>query len=264
MNPSTRPPHGRPWDAVWLLHYGWPVLMGWALSEVVLEAGHRPGSTAGRDVFLWCILAAYSLDRLLDRAAEPPSRVLVTSLWLGFGVALAGTAMALPGLPSGTLALLPVLSLASLGYRRLKPYPLVKALLVPLVWTWACLALPVADGSWFGWRSLLQPVGGPLFLLLASGTALCDVKDLAADRDGGVRSLPVQMGIPWTLGIAALAALAGAGWALALGKECLAAGGLLLGGLACLPQVLARKPLGPLLVDAVLTLPGLLVWLRRT
>ena len=41
-----------------------------------------------------------------------------------------------------------------------------KALLLPLVWTWAAAALPFNDGSWFGWHVLQLPVTTPLLLLL--------------------------------------------------------------------------------------------------
>jgi 4-hydroxybenzoate polyprenyltransferase len=162
-------------------------------------------------------------------------------------------------MPLGTLALLPVLSIAVLAYRQAKAYPFVKALLVPLVWTWAGLALPLADGSWLGWRSLAHPVALPLFLLLAAGCLLCDVNDADRDRASGVRSLPVQVGVGRTLQLAALLAALGTAAGLAQGRLGLVVDGLLLAALSACRPLLMLESWGPLAVDLVLTLPGVLI-----
>jgi len=242
-----------------LLHYWWPVALGWSVSLVVGRATGLPLSSAGRGVLLLSIWAAYSFDRLMDATPGGLSRGLAASLWAGFATAAAGILVLLPRLPIGTLALLLLLSVAGLGYRRVKGYPLVKAVLVPGVWTWAGIALPLADGSWIGWRALVHPVSVPLFLLISAGTLLCDVNDVDRDREQGVRSLPVQVGVARTLALAAMLAAAGVLVAFRLARIGLALDGILLVLLSGCRPLLARETWGPLAVDMVLTVPGLLI-----
>lgn len=242
-----------------LLHYWWPVALGWSVSTVVGRATGQSPSGAGRGVLLLSIWAAYSLDRLVDSPPEGLARSLSAGLWMGFTAAVAGTMVLVSRLPAGTLALLPVLSAAGLGYRRLKAIPLVKAVLVPAVWTWAGVALSLADGSWFGWRALVLPVSAPLFLLIAAGTLLCDVNDVDRDRERGVRTLPVQVGVRGTLVLAGAVALAGVFVALRMGRAGLAIDGILLTLLAGCRSLLLRETWGPLAVDMVLTVPGFLI-----
>lgn len=241
-----------------LLHYLWPVVLGWTVATVAGRATGLPVSPAGRSLLLLGIGAAYTFDRLADPAEAAPGGLLAL-LGAGFLGCAAGVLALLPRMPPGTLALLPLLSLAVLGYRRAKAYPMVKALLVPLVWTWAGLALPLADGSWLGWRSLAHPVALPLFLLLAAGCLLCDVNDADRDLARGVRSLPVQVGVGRTLGLAALIAAAGSASGLVQGRPGLVLDGLLLAALAGCRPLLMVESWGPLAVDLVLTLPGILI-----
>ena len=245
-----------------LLHYWCPVALGWSVSMVVGRATGLPLSPVGRGVLLLSIWAAYGFDRLMDGPSDGLSRGVSTTLWAGFAVAVAGVCLLVPRLPRGTLALLPVLSLAGLGYRRVKAYPMVKALLVPGVWTWAGVALPLADGSWFGWRALTHPVAAPLFLLIAAGTLLCDVKDAEQDRVRGVRSLPVQVGVAGTLALAGGLAVAGVLAAFRLARFGLVVDGILLALLAGCRPLVERETWGPLLVDLVLTVPGVLILLH--
>lgn len=248
-----------------LLHYWWPVVLGWSVSEVVARATGLPFSPAGREVLLLTIWAAYSFDRLMDGSPSFPhehSRGLDAVLWAGFILAVARTLILLPKLPAGTLALLPVLSLAGLAYRRIKAFPWVKAVLVPGVWTWAGMALPLADGSWFGWRALLHPVSASLFLLIAAGCLLCDVKDVAEDCERGVRSLPAQVGVPRTLFLAGSLATASILLSSHLGRFGLVVAGVLILLLSGCRQLLAEKIWGPLLVDMALTVPGFLILFR--
>lgn len=245
-----------------LLHYGWPVVLGWALAEVAVQATGRPVSPAGRALLLLGIGAAYSFDRLVDPPASP-TRVLRVVLGVAFVGCSAGVLGLLPWLPASSLSLLPLLAAAVVGYRKAKAFPLVKAFLVPLVWTWAGIALPLADPSWLGFRSLAQPVALPLFLVLASGCLLCDVNDVERDGLQGVRSLPVQVGLRWALVIAALLAVLGTAAALFQGRLGLAVDGLLLVLLAGCRPLLLLESWGPFVVDVVLTLPGFLIAVRR-
>lgn len=241
-----------------LLHYLWPVALGWTVATVAGRATGLPVSTAGRGLLLLGIGAAYSFDRLAD-PSESVSPTLLALLRAGFAACAAGTLALLARMPLGTLALLPVLSIAVLAYRQAKAYPFVKALLVPFVWTWAGLGLPLADGSWLGWRSLAHPVALPLFLLLAAGCLLCDVNDADRDRASGVRSLPVQVGVGRTLQLAALLAALGTAAGLAQGRLGLVVDGLLLVALSACRPLLMLESWGPLAVDLVLTLPGVLI-----
>lgn len=257
MNGRHRGPRGGS-TAARLLHYAWPVALGWAVAMVAGRATGLAVRPEGRDLLLLSIGAAYSFDRLADPPQGAP-RLLQALLGAACAGCVAGGLRLMPRLPLPTLVLLPALSAAVLLYRWAKAYPFVKAVLVPLVWTWAGLALPLADGSWFGWRSLAHPVALPLFLLLAAGCLLCDVNDVDRDGGRGVRSLPVQLGVARTLGIAAALATAGMAAALGQGRLGLVVDGLLLSGLAACRPLLMLESWGPLAVDVVLTLPGLLI-----
>lgn len=167
--------------------------------------------------------------------------------------------MLLALMPLRTAMLVPVLGVLVLAYPRLKALPLLKTVLVSAAWTWSVIALPFPDGSWVGWRAWTEPVAIPLALIIASGSPLCDVKDLRADRETSVPSLPVLMGTRGALASAMVLAASGAAVALAEQRIGLSLGGLGLGLAALRPNLLARDAVGPLLVDLILTIPGLLI-----
>lgn len=223
----------RPRDALRLLHYWWPLVVGWSATQVVARATARAADPWGVGVLLCGICAAYSLDRILDRPAA-------LAPWMHCALTAAAASSTLAGaglllyLPLETAALVPVLSVVALGYRAVKRVPLAKNLLVPLAWTWATMALPFHDGSWFGWHWILEPVAAPLFLLCAAGCLLCDLKDEPEDRDAGASSLAVSFG----------------------GR---AAASIGLGLTALRPQLLSTDIVGPLLVDVILSMPGFLI-----
>lgn len=252
MNAAPREPS----PALRLLHYWWPVVMAWSLVVVVHRATGRAVSSPGLCTLLLGALAAYSLDRL--RETGPPGR----PLWLRtalVGAVLAsglGGLLMLPLLSAPKIALLVALASVALAYPRAKRLPFVKAILVPAVWTCAGIVLPTADA---GWLAVLTPVAVPLFLLLAAGCLLCDVKDFEADRRCGVRSLPVQLGVGGTLAVAATLAAIGAALAWQGHRPGLLAGGLCMVAIAPWRALLATEAIGPLAVDFVLTLPGLLI-----
>lgn len=243
----------RPGAALRLAHYWWPVVMAWSLAGVARRASGREVSSAGLVTLLLGALAAYSLDRLRPGGRWTRPLWLRAALLLAVAAALAGCLRMLPEIGRARLALLSALSVVALGYPWMKRLPWVKAVLVPAVWTCAAVALPL------GLASVLTPVAVPLFLLLAAGCLLCDVKDAEADRRSGVRSLPVELGIGPAIVVAA--GLAGVGAVVAWEQQRM---GLLVCGL-CLMAVapcrglLAREAIGPLAVDFVLTLPGLLI-----
>ncbi|MEO8503028.1 MAG: UbiA family prenyltransferase [Acidobacteriota bacterium] len=243
-------------DALRLVHYWWPVVMAWSIVVVVHRTTGRAVSSAGLCILLLGALAAYSLDRLRDSGSSRQPKWLRAALLAALLGAGFGGVLLLPQLSTQKLIFLGVLSAITLLYPTAKRIPLVKAVLVPAVWTAAGIVLPSVGG---GWPSLLTPIAPLLFLLLAAGCLLCDVKDFAADREAGVRSLPVQLGIVNTVSIAA--ALAGLSAVLAWHEHWpgLLAGGLCMVAIAPWRQLLATESVGPLAVDFILTLPGFLI-----
>lgn len=249
-------------SALRLLHYWWPIAMGWSLTIVVQRATQRAADRNGVAALLFGIVAAYSLDRVLDPSAHARQRWMMRLLaTTGVAAALACGIVALR-LPLRTAALVPAIGAAALLYPRLKALPLTKTAVLPAVWTWAVIALPFNDGSWFGWHALLTPVAAPLLLLIASGALLCDLKDEAGDRSAGVRSLPALVGGKATVRVATGLALAAAGLALMEHRTGIALSAAALGAATTAPALLATDAAGPLLVDVILTLPGILISAR--
>ena len=245
-------------SALWLLHYWWPLALGWSLVVVVERATGRASDPYGAATLLGGILAAYSLDRIIDRStadrAQLQPLLVLTCL---VGIILCGVAIA--HLPLQTAALVPVLGTASLLYPRLKRFAIVKAALLPGIWIWAVTALPFPDGSWLGWHALLGPVAAPLLLLNAAGCILCDLKDESRDRRAGVRSVPVMYGATATARIAGGLTLVAATLALFEHRPGIVLGATALGIASTTPSLLAIDAVGPLLVDVILTLPGILI-----
>lgn len=248
-------------SALLLVHIWWPLVLGWSLTLVVHRATGRPWHPAGGAMLLLGILAAYSLDRVVDAPPSltpPMRRTLVAAV---AATALAGLAL-LPWLPLRTALLVPVLGALAVGYPAVKRFPFSKALLVPLIWTWSAIALPFDDGSWLGWHWILEPIAGPLFLLIAAGCLLCDLKDTARDRAAGVPTVPVAVGPAAAGWIAMGLALAAAAVAYAEGRPGVAWGAIALSGATRVPALLATDIVGPLVVDVILTMPGLLIAAR--
>jgi 4-hydroxybenzoate polyprenyltransferase len=249
-------------SALRLLHYWWPLALGWSLTVVVQRATGRAADPYGVATLLSGIFAAYSLDRVLD----PPGtdgRGWMTQMLASAGIMSAIVcALAASRMPIRTAALVPALGAASLLYPALKQHPATKTVVLPAIWTWASIALPFNDGSWLGWHAVLQPVAVPLLLLIASGCLLCDLKDEAGDRQAGVRSLPAMFGGPATLRVAVTLAAASAAVALIEHRTGLAVSAAALGAATCSPTLLATEAAGPLLVDVILTLPGILISAR--
>jgi len=245
-----------------LLHYWWPVAMGGSIVMVVHRATGRPIEIAGLGLLCCGILSAYSLDRIVDVSRDQESRWLQRALYGAAGVSMIVGAVLLARLPIRTGLLVPALGVVVLAYPRLKAVPVLKTLLVSVAWTWSLIALPFADGSWLGWRIWMMPVAIPITCVIASGCLLCDLKDVEADQASSVSSLPALMGVRNTVAIAIALALVGSAVALAEWRLGLFVGGLGLGLVALRPKLLAREIVGPLLVDAILTVPGLLIVLH--
>lgn len=253
--PAPRPERA----ALRLLHYWWPPVLGWSLAMVVAHTHGRTADRHGLLALVAGILAAYSLDRGIDRTRHPqPDRLHLLLLVTGSLAAITCGEAALR-LPAPSAIAVPGLGIIAALYPRLKRRMLTKLALLPAVWLVAIVALPFPDGTWFAWRTLLHPVGAPIFLLVGAGCLLCDLKDAGADRRAGVRSLAAICGPGTTARIAALTALLGTVLALGLGELELAVGGVLLVAAATRPELVAIEASGPLLVDVLLSVPGFLV-----
>lgn len=244
-----------------LLHIGWPVALGWSAALVVHRATSRPADPAGVTLLLFGIGAAYSFDRAIDTLGTGAVR-LARALMAAAAASMAMTGALLTALPIETAALVPLVGVLALSYPVLKRLPLWKTVVVPLVWTWCAIALPFNDGSWLGWHWLREPVAAPIFLLMAAGCVFCDLKDEARDREAGVASLPAVLGSPSARRIAVAMAVIGGLTAFAQGRLGLTCSALALCGAALQPRLLATDVVGPLLVDAILTLPGVLIAAR--
>jgi len=246
-------------SALRLLHYWWPLGVGWSYMMVVQRATSLTPNRFGLAALLSGILAAYSLDRVVDPGSTLRRPVLDRLLTLTGCTAAFVCLMAALHLPIETASVIPVLGGTALVYSRLKRHAIVKTVLLPAVWIWAAFALPFNDGSWLGWHVLLQPITAPLLLLNAAGCLLCDLKDEASDRREGVRSLAAVYGGSATIWTAAALSLAAAGLAIVEHRAGLVFSAAALGAAMTAPSVLAIDVIGPLMIDVILTLPGILI-----
>ncbi|MBX7219306.1 MAG: UbiA family prenyltransferase [Blastocatellia bacterium] len=243
-----------------LVHYWFPIGLGWSVAMVIQRATGWPFSPVGFYLFLVGIWAAYSLDRLLDPPAIPYPMWLRWTLWTGCMMAVGTGLVAVWWLPRAIFPIVCVLSLVSLSYRRLKRFPLLKTLVVALVWVWAGATLPVrgSESIQWNWWWTIHAVWPLLFLTIA-GCLLCDLKDEVRDQQTGVQSLPVVLGQVKTAQIATGLALVAGLLAFSQGRLGVFWSSLLLAGIAQFPKFLKLEAIGPLLVDAILALPGILI-----
>jgi len=245
-----------PPPALLLVHYWLPVGIGWSLAMVMRESAHLPFSLWGITLLLAGIGTAYSLDRLHPAPVQPGVRRLLWAATLGCGALTAVAAFRLPASVFGVAALL---GGVSLFYPALKRLPLGKTVLVTGAWLWACAWFPfAATGAsplgWLGWDAT-----PPLLFLMGAACILCDIQDREEDRRDRVPSLPALFGTGATCRISTALALAGSLLALAAGRYGLMSAGAVLAVLAQFPGLLEQKALGPLVVDATLLLPGIVI-----
>ena len=242
-----------------LLHYWFPICLGISIALVLHRDTGQPLSPAGLALFVAGICAAYSLDRLLDAPDEKTSRWLQRALWLGFALSASIGLIASAWLSFKTLSTMIIFAVASLIYRQVKRFPAVKTVLVAIVWTWAGAALAINNENWGAWKWWTIDASLPLVLLIAAGCILCDLKDTESDRRQGVQSLPVLLGVPRTIVIVMAMAIIAAVLALLDGRPGIFYSGLLLAVSAFFPALLSQQAVGPLIVDAILSLPGILI-----
>ena len=244
-----------------LLHIWWPASLGWSIAVVVRRATGRPWDAAGLAVLLLGILAAYSLDRITDAGEGEPRWMRRLLIAVTVGATVAG-GLLLPVLPLASAAVVLVAGLAAALYPSVKRLPLGKTLVVPLVWTWCGIVLPQGAAADVGWRALFAPVALPIFLLFVAGCLLCDLKDAAIDRAAGVPSVPALVGEARATRLAIGVALVAGAIAAVEGRPGLALTAVALSAAGLRPALLAMPDVGPLVVDVILTLPGLLIAAR--
>ncbi len=213
-------------------------VFGWAMAALV-------GESAAHWLPLWfcAALVIYNADRIRrdpSDALNVPARAAASArLRTAGSVTLAVAALVLVALPAWrrdwlTLALVLGGSVVCLGYSipvlgvRWKDVPLVKTLFAPTIVTAAIFGLIFrAEISTVPGVAML-PQGSDLFRLLYRLTflvpwawcyllfnmVLCDLRDLAGDRQCGVRSIPVVWGEKGARGLL---------WALAVSGQVLLA-----------------------------------------
>jgi len=240
-----------------LLQYWLPVALGWSVAMVIKRADGGAFSHSGLTLLLAGIGAAYSFDRIVDHSGWTPRwvrRSLITALTLCAGTI---SFLILSGrITSDSLRVIAVLTGVSLIYPRIKRLPLAKTAAVVLCWTWACSTLPQAGGCrhWFTLDVTL-----PLTLVVTSGCILCDLKDIAEDRRQHVGSLPAILGIRPSCLVTTFLSLIAATLAIFHHRFGLAVGALLMAIAAQFPSLLKRNPTGPILIDSILLVPGILI-----
>lgn len=248
-------------NVFFLIHFFLPVALGWSLAMVVQRCNGAAISPAGLTLLLAGICSAYSFDRLADSSAERLSSWLSGLLLLALTLCVGAIGLLLLQHKTDGVSLKTVLILAgiSLFYPKLKRLPLIKTLAVTLSWIWACTTLPLCGESpcW-----LTLDVTFPLILLISAGCILCDLKDLQEDRSSGVPSLPALLGVRSSCHIATGLALLAAGIAFLHHRMGITTGAMLLVLAAQFPALLSIRPIGAILIDSILTLPGLLIALR--
>jgi 4-hydroxybenzoate polyprenyltransferase len=245
-------------DVFYLIHFFLPVALGWSLVMVVQRSNGAAISPAGLTLLLAGICSAYSFDRLADSSKERLplwlTGILLLALTLSIG-AICGLLLQhkLDGISIKTVF---ILAGVSLFYPKLKRFPLIKTLAVTLSWIVASTTIPLGGESHY-WLSL--DVTFPLIFLISAGCILCDLKDLQDDRNAFVPSLPVLLGVRSSCQIATVLAVVAAMISFLHHRMDITIGALLLVLAAQFPSFLSRKPIGAILVDSILTVPGVLI-----
>ncbi len=236
--------------------------LGWSLVLVIHQATGLPIFTSGFHLYLLGICAAYSFDRLVDHDNSPQPLWLKAALLTGLLLStFIGFFLALR-LSLQTFSALLLFSILTLSYNWLKKFPFVKGFLVAIVWVWAGVALPFANHHWFAWQFWTMHVSLPVVMLVACNVILCDFKDINTDHEHGVKSLPAMLGLRRTMLIVSVLLIVAAVLSYEQSLQGLVIGSALLLLLTQFPRLLVLDAIGPLMVDASLTVPGMLIALH--
>ena len=245
-----------------LVHYWFPVVLGWSIAIVIHNATGMPFLSSGLYLYLLGICATYNLDRLLDNKDPFRPRWLTVALVFGFSVSFLFGLLLSINISAQSFSALLLFSIFALFYFQLKKIPFIKTILISVVWVWAGIGLPFANPHWFAWQFWTMKISVPLVMLVACGCLLCDIKDIRSDSDDGVRSLAVLLGQRKTLLVTSVLLIITAVISFYENRLGLMVGSAALILLAQFPTILSLEAAGPLIVDAALAIPGLLIVLH--
>jgi 4-hydroxybenzoate polyprenyltransferase len=241
-----------------LFHLWLPVLTAFSLARTVAQVFPRATLfPAGAWTLCLGVLVAYTGDRLVEHGRIPPG--LVRPLWGVVGVAslvVGGLALSEP------VRILPVmlgLGVTTAAYSRIKRGPFTKTVLVTLCWWVGCTLLPfdlLGDGRLHP-ELLFHPAALGFAIMIAPSTLLCDFKDERADAAAGVQTLPILLGPRGAQLVIGTLALIGAALSFSAGAWAVGVTAALMLAVTPWLSLLRRPLLGPLLVDTLLTAPGL-------
>jgi len=242
-----------------LVHYWFPVALGWSLTLIIHQATGLPILPSGLHLYLLGICAAYSLDRIMDNADPSRPSWVSAALLVGFLLsAITGIILSLQ-LSIQTFSALLLFSAITFLYGWTKRLPLVKDVLVAIVWGWAGVALPFSNHHWFAWQFWRMQISLPVVLLITCNVILCDFKDVETDNLHRVHSLPARLGLRRAMVIVSILLVMTALISYGENRIGLVISSALLFLLAQFPRLLMLKAIGPLFADASLLLPGLLI-----
>jgi len=245
-----------------LIHYWLPIGLGWSLVIVVQHATGMPIQFAGFYLYLLGICAIYSIDRVIDNS-DPSRQVWVTrTLVLAFSISIIASLFLVVQLSLQAISALVILLLVTVLYLWVKRVPFLKGFWAALVWGWTTVALPFADQQWFALHFWTMQVSLPIVILMTCAIIMCDFKDIEADKLNGVKSVPVILGTKRAVQVISLLLFISGIISLDEKRIGLLIGSVLLLILVQFPEFLAKKTIGPLTVDAVLVIPGLLIAFR--
>jgi|688.fasta_scaffold66590_5 4-hydroxybenzoate polyprenyltransferase len=234
----------------------WPAA---AATSLAVALWHTDATSGGLLLVACGTMAAYGLDRLIDRRELDPPELRRT---LRIAVLLAAVGTGVLACSSWwRFRACAVLAVMAGGYVPLKRH-IPKNVLTTVAWTTAVATLPGAGSppadAAFG-ASVLAVAA-----IMAANTILCDVPDVEADRRAGVRGITPRLGARAGSVVAAGFGVAGTLVAVSAGRWGLA---LTATTLAVLAIALGRRPERlqiRRLADAVVTvLPGPLAMLLR-
>lgn len=231
------------------------VLAALGLSEAVVW-WFGGGRGWGSLTLIGGVVAAYSLDRLLDATAEERRWValrFVPPLAVGAGMVATG----LWRVPSQWM-LIAVLAVCAGAYVPLKRF-IPKGVLTAGCWAAAVVWLPCAQPPGVGDG---LPVALCVLLIVGANAILCDALDVEIDRAKGVRGLAPLLGAKRVSWIAAGAAGAGAAMAITIGPWPLAVAAVPLMITGIVPASGFFSGWRRTFLDLMLALPGAVtVWL---
>jgi 4-hydroxybenzoate polyprenyltransferase len=185
------------------------LIMGLAAVANTMLIARLAGAESATDLLVLVFVTA-AFSYALDRAVDPPQRralrgvVALFTLWL---MAVAGAASRGHALGAAFTGVFPLAVVAYAvpwmppwcGARRVKDVPGFKPVFVAIAW--AQLATVVGLFAPRANLPVLRGVGSWLFAKVLVATAASDVKDLEADRAGGVGSWAAAFGVGRTIAL---------------------------------------------------------------